>query len=303
MEAIATSLMASGRTSTTRATAASPRRARGPREAHEPRDDLDRERRIVGQHRAEQPLREREILLLDRDVGAHQRPAREAPHLAARRPQVLARLVEGAARLRSLGELAVVVRDRALLRCAPGLLEFAEYADRAGPLLLLLVDAHELAHRRHPVGARRRERLEDLLGAVQHAGLQVVLRERESRLLALARLERLARRDVLVDLDRAVHLAAAAIEAPEREMRLDRVIVQLCCAQEGLQRPVRLLVDQEVHAGEVVAAQALLADGARPRLARGVETDGAAEEQDSQQDPDRFRIHGVAPRRLAPGAA
>ena len=87
MEAIATSLMASGRTSTTRATAALAGRARGPGEAHEPRDDFDRERRVVGQHRAEQPLCKRQILLLDRDVGAHQRPRakRRTSRRAARR--------------------------------------------------------------------------------------------------------------------------------------------------------------------------------------------------------------------------
>ena len=61
--------------------------------------------------------------------------------------------------------------------------------------------------------------------------------------------------------------------------------------REGLEGPIGLLVDQEIHAGEVIAAQALLADGARPRLARRVETDGAAEEEDAEQDPDRLRIH------------
>ena len=164
------------------------------------------------------------------------------------------------------------------------------------PLLFLLVDAHQLAHRRHAMRARGRERLEDLLGAVEHAGLQVVLGQREARLLALGRLERLAGGDVLVDLDRAVDLAAAPVQAAEREMRLDRVVVELGRAQEGLEGAVRLLVDQEVHAGEVIAAQALLADRARPRLARRVEADGAAQEQDAEQDPDRFRIHRYRPR-------
>ena len=205
----------------------------------------------------------------------------------------------GAACLRDLGQLAEVMRDRALLRRAPGLLEFAEHLDRARPVLFLLVDAHQLAHRRHAVCARRRQRLEDLLGAVEHAGLQVVLRKRETRLFALRRLERLARRDVLVDLDRAVHLAAAPIQAAEREMRLDRVAVEFGRAQERLERAVRLLVDQEIHAGEVIAAQPLLADRARPRLAGRVEADGPAEEQDSEQDPDRFRIHGSPAARAA----
>ncbi len=144
--------------------------------------------------------------------------------------------------------------------------------------------------------ARRRERLQDLLGAVEHAGLQVVLGQREARLLALRRLEALAGRDVLVDPYRPVYLAAAAIEAPEREVRLDGVVVQLGRAQERLEGAVGLLVHEEVHAGEVVAPEALLADVARPRLARGVEADGAAQEQDAEQDPDRFRVHD----RLAP---
>jgi hypothetical protein len=143
------------------------------------------------------------------------------------------------------------------------------------------------------VRSRRRQRLEDLLRAVEHARLQVVLRERESRLLALAGFQRLPGGDVLVHLDRAVHLAAAAIEAAEREVRLDRVVVELDGSQEGLERTVRLLVDQEVDARHVVAAQSLLADVAGARLARGVEADCAAEEQDPDQYPDRFRVHAL----------
>ena len=145
------------------------------------------------------------------------------------------------------------------------------------------------------------KRLEDLLGAVQHSGLQVVLRR--ARNPACSRW--LGSSDSRVAMFWWILIARStsprrAIEAPEREMRLDRVVVQLRCAQEGFQRPVRLLVDQEVHAGEVVAAQAFLADGAGPRLARGVETDERRRGTGLQQDPDRFRIHGVAPRRLAP---
>ena len=308
IEAIATSLTASGRLSTTRCDGRLPGTAGRARKAHEPRHDLDRERGIVLQHPGQQAFGQREIALLDRDVRPDQRAAREAADFLARRAQVLARLVQCAALTGRFGKLAVVVRDRALLRRPARLLELAEDADRPHPLLLLLVDAHQLAHRGHAVGARGRERLEDLLGAVEHAGLQVVLRQREARLLALVRLERLARGDVLVDLDRAVHLAPAAIEAAEREMGLDGVVVELHGTQERLEGAVGLLVDQEVHAGEVVAAQALLADGARPRLARRVETDGAAEEQDPEQDPDRFRVHAVrrrarrGARRLSPGS-
>jgi hypothetical protein len=140
------------------------------------------------------------------------------------------------------------------------------------------------------VGAGGGERLEDLLGAVEEPGLQVILRERKSRLLALRGLERLARRDVLVDLDRTVNLAAPTVEAAERKVGLDRVVVQLRRAQERLQRAVRLLVDEEIDPRQVIAAQPLLADRAGPRLARGVKADGPAEEQDSEQDPYRFRV-------------
>jgi hypothetical protein len=76
------------------------------------------------------------------------------------------------------------------------------------------------------VRAGGRQRLEYFLGAVQHAGLQVILREREAGLFALRGLERLARRDVLVDLDGAVNLPATPVQAAERKMGFDRIAGQ-----------------------------------------------------------------------------
>ena len=135
--------------------------------------------------RAEQPLRERMVALLDRNVRAHEGAARKAPDFRARGAQVSAGLVERTALACRLGELTVVVRDRTLLRRAAGFLQLAEHRDCATPLLFLFVDAHELAHRRHSMGARSRQRLEDLLGAIEQPGLQVVLGQCEAGLFTL----------------------------------------------------------------------------------------------------------------------
>ncbi len=57
--------------------------------------------------------------------------------------------------------------------------------------------------------------------------------------------------DVLVHADGALHLAAPAIQAAEREVRVDRLVVDLGQAQEDLERAVGLVVEQEPHALEV----------------------------------------------------
>ena len=113
------------------------------------------------------------------------------------------------------------------------------------------------------------------------------------------RREVLAVHQVLVHADRAVHLAAAAKEAAQRELQLDGLRILLRDLQEGFDRLVRLLVQQEIEAAEVRQRQ-------RARLAQQVldvdpRRDPAQREEhrrDRQQPPevevDRHARRGVA---------
>ena len=63
-----------------------------------------------------------------------------------------------------------------------------------------------------------------------------------------------ARDDVLVHADRPVHLAAPPVQAAEREVRVDRLVVDFGEAEEHFERAVGLVVEQESHAFEVALA-------------------------------------------------
>ena len=148
------------------------------------------------------------------------------------------------------GQLAVELGDLLLPRLPGLLLERPGDLDRPLPLLLLLVDLEQARERLQALRAVAQPR-EDLLGAVEEPGLQVVLAELEQRLDALLGGEVGALEQVLVHADRALVLAAAAEEAPEREVQLDRLRVDLHHLDERLDRLVGLLVQQEVQALEV----------------------------------------------------
>ena len=189
-------------------------------------------------------------------------------------------------RLRRFGlrQLAQVLRERARVG-----LHLLGHLDGARPVLLLLVDFQQGAARGHGLIGFFQAR-KDFLGAVQNAGLEVVLTELHLRLQLLLAGEIRAVEQVLVHADRAVVLAAAAEQAAEREMQVDGLGVDLDHLDEGLDRLVGLLVQQEVEALEIRARQ-------RPRLgddlldvdARG--DPSQAEEQREAQQPPVFELH------------
>jgi hypothetical protein len=76
------------------------------------------------------------------------------------------------------------------------------------------------------------------------------------RLQALLVADVLAVDEVLVHADRAIGLAATAEQAAEREVQLDGLIVDLDRLDEGVDRLVGLLVEQEIEPGQVGARQA-----------------------------------------------
>src|SRR5437764_4928281 len=96
---------------------------------------------------------------------------------------------------------------------------------------------------------------EPLPGAVEVAGLAVVLAELGERDHFLIVGQTGALKQVLVHADRAVVLAAPAKETAEREVQLDRLRIDLHHLDERLDRLVGLLVEEKVEALEVGARQ------------------------------------------------
>src|SRR5688500_17082090 len=141
------------------------------------------------------------------------------------------------------GELAIEVRDLLLVRLAGDRLELVRDANRLLPVLFLLIDLEEEIERGLRV-RRAFEPQEKLLGAIQQAGLEIVLRELEERDELLVFLEIGALDEVLVHAYRTLHFAAAAKETPEREMQLDRLRIHFDHFNERLDRLVGLLVQQ-----------------------------------------------------------
>src|SRR5688572_7455122 len=163
-----------------------------------------------------------------------------------------ARLRRVVARVHALGdgELAQVVGDLLLVVALRAHLEAARRRHRLRPILLLDVDVEQPAvHLRG--GVHLGHLRQHLLRMLEQARLEVVLRELEGGLAPALLGQVLALHQVLVHADRAVDLAAAAEEAAERELQLDRLRVLLGHLQERLDRLVGLLVQQEIEAPEV----------------------------------------------------
>src|SRR5690606_11426826 len=149
------------------------------------------------------------------------------------------------------------------------------------PLALALVDVDEFLER----GFRERRAVDELgkklLGAVEEPGAEVVLGEREHGLMPLRVVQVRTREQVLVDANRTLDLAAAPEQVPEREVRLERVLVDLCHLHEQLERLVRLPVQDEVETADVVGADA------RRQLAVTVDVDAIGEADRTERDEDR----------------
>src|SRR5882672_6643463 len=188
-------------------------------------------------------------------------------------------------------ELAIVIRDL-LLRGLPGVfLQLERDPDGLHPVLLLLVDLEQEFQR---LGAVRRalELGKHLLRAVEEPGLQVVLPQLDHRVQALLPAQIGTLEQVAVHADRALGLAAAAEQAPQREVQLDGLRVDLDHLDEGLDRLVRLLVQQEIEAFEIRARQLprfreqLLDVDARREPAQ-------PEEQGEPEQPPELEVHGI----------
>ena len=97
--------------------------------------------------------------------------------------------------------------------------------------------------------------MEQSLRAIQQSRAQVILRQREQRLFAMLRRQRLARQQILVNPDGALHLAAAAVQGAQREMGFDGVRIGVHELQEHVERPVGLLRDEIIEARKIIRVQ------------------------------------------------
>src|SRR5262245_9843524 len=111
--------------------------------------------------------------------------------------QMLARQRAVTGRASELCELAVIVRDLARLAATQDL-ELAQRLDGLLPFLLALVNRDELFERGLGQCRAVAELAEELLRAVEQAGAQIVLGEREQRLMPLRFVEVRARQQILV---------------------------------------------------------------------------------------------------------
>jgi hypothetical protein len=128
-----------------------------------------------------------------------------------------------------------------------------------GPFVLELVNSHQELQRDRRLAPGGCELLEELFGAVVQPGSEIVACEFGDRGVAVALVETRLVMDVLVHADRAVDLAAPPIEAAQREMRVDGLVVEFGDGQERLERAIGLVVEQETHALEVTRAAAVTA--------------------------------------------
>jgi uncharacterized protein YhaN len=156
----------------------------------------------------------------------------------------------------AIGEFAFELRDQLAHRLAGDLLEARGVLDRLRPVAFGLVDADQVLERLRRTHVQAHQVAEDRLGAIEQARAHVVLAQREQRLhlLLVGKIGALHQR--LVQADRAIDFTAATEQMAQRDLRLERVLVELGDAQEDFDRLVGLLVEQVVQAAEVRGRQA-----------------------------------------------
>ena len=186
--------------------------------------------------------------------------------------------------------------------------ELAVRVERLLPLVLALVDASKRNEgaRAQPGDFAHLE--QQPFRAIEQAGAQVILREREQCLLPMLAQQRLTREKILVYADRALDLAAPPIQSAEREVGLDGVRIRIHQLEEHVERPVGLLGDEEVEAGEIIRMQ--FAEGPGPASAPAEmpredpdDEGGHGDQRPGRPRPGRQIRHGSGPGSRIQGAA
>ena len=170
-------------------------------------------------------------------------------------PEVIARLAQVTVTPRPFGKLAIVVGDMAGLLAAARL-EATLGVDRLLPLLLALVDIDESLECGRCNGIAVRQIREQAFGAIKKTGAEIVLAERVKSLVALCLTQIRSREKILVDPDRPFHLPTPSEQMTEREVRLERLVVDLGHLEEKFERFVGTPVENEVEPPDIVGVDA-----------------------------------------------
>ena len=158
--------------------------------------------------------------------------------------------------------------------------------------MLLLVHPGQLLERGGAIVRRSQQVAQPLLGAVEQPGAHVVETERERGLLADPALGVLAQ--LGMDGDRAVHFAATAHEAAERE--LDFGLVGLGREpREHFGGAVVAVVDQVIEAGEIVDVVTHPARAGRTAAEQECRDSHHQETQEQDFGTDAAQTHAVGP--------
>src|SRR5262249_37823244 len=173
------------------------------------------------------------------------------------------------------------------------------------PVLLLLEDLQQEAQRLQ-LERGAVELAEQLFGTIEQPGAMEILRQLEHRGLPLIVGKVGAVEQVLVHADRAIDLALSAEEIAQREVKVDRLRVDLDDLDEGLDRLVGLLVQEEIQPAEIRQRQrARLAKQVRDIDARRDPPQREEQHRDRQQPPQTLEVHhaSVTRRRMGPPTA
>jgi len=156
---------------------------------------------------------------------------------------------------RVLCQLAIELRDFLLPASGAGFLQCARRIDGARPFLFALIDFKHGAARLGAV-LRVGELVEGFLGAVQQAGLEVVLTQLVARVHHMFLCQVGARQQVLVHADGTLCFTAAAKQVTQGEVHFHRLGVELDDFDERIDRLVRLLIEQEIESLEIAKGKA-----------------------------------------------
>src|SRR5688572_5076370 len=217
----------------------------------QPRQDHRQQVKVALHDTGIEPQRERSVALEPGEVAPQDGAAPELALLAVRAAQVRVRRRQVALRERRFGQLAVIVGDGARLLGQPDGPQSLVRLGSLLPVALDLVDAHQVRQCHRGLAAALRELLEQFLGPVVEPRAKIIACQLGQRGVAVPRIEPVARDDVLVHADRALDFAAAPVKAPQREMRVDGLVIERGQTVKYLQRPVRLFIEQITQALEV----------------------------------------------------
>ena len=166
---------------------------------------------------------------------------------------------------------------------AADLFQPARVFDRLVPILFVLIDADQVLERGRRLRIHRDQIGEQGFGAIEQARAHVILAQFKQGDGFLVLVEIRARDQVLMHADRAIDLAAAAEQIAEREMRFDRIAIDVGELEEDFDRLVLLLVEQVIEAPEITGRQ-LVDACARGALAATTTQHPAGKRGDRQQE-------------------